>query len=191
MPRCLVVVVVAVLATGGCGEPTSRGAPGAVVRTAPDRTFAHTAAHVEAAAPDARSQGRVSFAGAAPLRPSGAGAAKDHAELVRPLALVDLVRGAAEVKAYGGTAVRGVSTFRYEAVLDVDLAVRRTPEPRRAEVQDVAAQLGARTFYADVWVDARGRIRRVQVPVEKTRERPRGRERPPLITVDLFAFEPP
>ena len=108
----------------------------------------------------------------------------------RPLSVVDLVRGAVEVVSYGGTAVREASTFRYEIVIDVEAAVRATPEGRKAAVRHLADRLGAAAFYADVWVDGEGRIRRVQLPVDKTVQRPgnRDRSRPRLITVDLFAF---
>jgi hypothetical protein len=127
----------------------------------------------------------------AELQPTGPGSGKDYPELRHPLALVDLVRGALEVVSYGGTAVRDASTFRYETVIDVEAAVRATPDERKAAVRAMADRLGAPAFYADVWVDAEGRIRRVQVPVEKTVERPgnRDRSRPRLITVDFFAFD--
>jgi len=106
--------------------------------------------------------------------------------------LVDLVRGALEVVSYGGTAVREASTFRYETVIDVEAAVRATPGARRAAVRALADRLRSSAFYADVWVDGEGRIRRVQVPVEKTTKRPgnRDRSKPRLITVDLFDFAP-
>jgi len=141
-----------------------------VVRSAPDRTLAGFAARVEAAAPDASSAGRVRLPVAeAPLEPTGPGAGKDYPELREPLALVDLVRGALEV-----------------------VSGQATPESRRAAVRSFADRLGAPAFYADVWVDGQGRLRRVQVPVEKTVQRPGTRDRtlPRLVTVDLFDFEP-
>ena len=184
------LVLLPAACAGGGGAP--RGDPLAVVRAAPDRTFAHAAARVEAAAPDASSAGRVRLADPdARLQTSGPDPG-DYPELSQPLALVDLVRGAVEVRPYGGTAVRGASTFRYETVIDVARAVRETPETRRPRVGAFADLLKASSFYADVWVDGRGRLRRVQVPVEKTPRRPGSRERgtPRLITVDLFDFEP-
>ena len=188
----LIFGLVALLGACGGGGASPNGAPDAVVRAAPDRTFGATSARVEAAAPDASSSGTVRFAGsAAELEPSGPGAGRDHPELRDPLALVDLVRGALEIVSYGGTAVREASTFRYETVIDVEAAVRATPEERRAAVRAMADRLGSPAFYADVWVDGEGRIRRVQVPVEKTTKRPgnRDRSRPRLITVDFFDFQ--
>ncbi len=196
MPRwSAVLMVFGLLAlAGACGGESgvARDSPEAVVRSAPDRTLGATSARVEAAAPDASSAGTVRFSGPGPeLQPSGPGAGKDYPELRQPLAVVDLVRGALEVVSYGGAAVREASTFRYETVIDVEAAVRATPEGRKSAVRALAARLGAPAFYADVWVDGEGRIRRVQVPVEKTTERPgnRDRSRPRLITVDFFAFD--
>lgn len=169
------------------------GSAEAIVRSAPDRTVAATTARVEAAAPDARSRGTVRLGDPARrLEPRGSGAAKAYPELVYPLVLVDLVRGAVAVESYGGVAVRGVSTFRYETVVNVERALATTPEARRPEVEAVARMFGAPAFYADVWVDDQGRLRRVQVPVQKTTQRPESRDRrtPRLITVDFFDFEP-
>ena len=181
------------LLMGGCaseaGEPSRD--PQAVVRSAPDRTVKEATAQVEAAAPDASSAGRVRFPGpGARLELTGPGAAKAYPELGEPLAVVDLVRGALEVVSYGGTALRQVSTFRYETVIDVGLAVQATPEDRRAAVRAFADRLGTPAFYADVWLDEEGRIRRVQMPVDKTPERPGSRQRskPELITVDFYDF---
>ena len=197
MPRwtqaLLVPGLVTLLATCGSSAGGYRRTPEAVVRSAPDRTLAEATAHVEAAAPDASSAGRVRLPVAdAPLQPTGPGAGKEYPELRHPLAVVDLVRGALEVVSYGGTAVRDTATFRYETVIDVEEAVRATPEDRRPAVRAFADRLGAPAFYADVWVDDEGRLRRVQVPVEKTSQRPPSRDRSKrrLVTVDFFAFAP-
>ena len=191
----------AALLSAGCGADRSagpRGSPEQVVRAAPDRTFSAASAAVEAAAPDASSAGRIHFdrppgtsaAPVADLEVTGRGSAKGYVELAHPLAMVDLVRGAVAVVSYGGVAVRGVSTFRYETVINVERALRATPAGRRAEVEAVAERLDAAAFYADVWIDKDGRVRRIQVPVDKTTVRPAARDRraPRLLTVDLFDF---
>ena len=191
----LALVVVGTASAGACGADRTggpRGAPEAVVRRAPDRTFAAETVQVEAAAPGAQSRGRLRLdAGEATLPLSGREAARGYPELARPLAVVDLVRGAVGVVSYGGIAVRGTSTFRYETVVNVERALRATPPHRRAEVEAVAGMLRSPAFYADVWVDGQGRVRRVQVPVTKTTQRPATRDRraPEVITVDLFDFE--
>ena len=191
MRRWFAVLVLAALAACGGATAGSRGEPEAVVGSAPDRTIGQGTARVEAAAPDASSAGRLRLSEAgAHLQPSGAGPDHAYPELDQPLAVVDLVRGATEVVPYGGTAVRGVSTFRYETLIDVDRAIRSTPPERREALRTFADRLPSRTFYADVWVDGEGRIRRVQLPVDKTAERPgsRDRRKPRLVTVDLFDY---
>lgn len=187
----LLAVVPAACGEGRTGGP--RGEPAAVVAAAPDRTLAAGSARFEAAAPGAQAAGAVRFAGAGGLggvRRSGAWSR--HPELAHPAAVVDLVRGAVAVVAYGGAALRGESTFRYEAVINVERAVRTTPTARRAGMEALAGALGVPAFYADVWVDGAGRIRRVQLPLAKTTRRPHNRDRrqPELVTVDYFGFPP-
>jgi hypothetical protein len=195
-PRLVALLLLLVTVPGACGADRTggpRGAPEAIVRRAPDRTLAEGTARVEAAAPGAQSRGRLRLDEPGQLRLAGRQAAKGYPELAHPLAVVDLVRGAVAVEPYGGIAVRGVSTFRYETVLNVERALRATPADRLPRVEAVARMLGAPAFYADVWVDSQGRLRRVQVPVVKTTQRPETRDRrtPDLITVDLFDFGTP
>ena len=193
MPRWPTALLLVLLAGCGAGTEGPRGRPEAVVGAAPDRTFEQATVRVEAAAPDASSAGTVRLGDAeARLRPVGPSPAGTYPELDQPLAVLDLVRGATDVVPYGGTAVRGASSFRYETMIHVDRALLRTPEPRRAALRALADRLGAPAFYADVWVDGRGRIRRVQVPVDKTTQRPGARDRriPRLVTVDFFDYRP-
>lgn len=186
---------VLVLALGGvaCGTDRTggpRGEPQAVVDSAADRTIAARGAAFDATAPDAERKGQVMFDAAADASGDGTGKAEEHPELVDPASVVDLVRGALSSVAYGGAAVRGASTFRYETVINVERAVAETPATGRARMEAFARALGAPAFYADVWIDADGRLRRIQVPVEKTTERPPDRAKvlPRLVTVDFFDF---
>lgn len=191
----LVVVAVAV---GGvaCGSDRTggpRGEPQAVVDASPDRTFAAGGARFDATAPDGERSGVVAFGTEGRVTDAeSARKAAEHPELVDPAAVVDLVRGALASVAYGGAAVRGTSTFRYETVINVERAVAETPAERRPRMEAFAASLGAPAFYADVWIDGEGRLRRIQLPVEKTTERPpdRAKELPRLVTVDFFDFTP-
>ena len=192
MRRWFALLLLPALAACGGTTAGSAGEPEVVVGAAPDRTIEQATARVEAAAPDASSAGRLRLSDAgARLQPSGPGPDHHYPELSQPLAVVDLVRGAMHMVSYGGTAVRGVSTFRYETLIDVDRAIRSTPEARREALRAFADRLSARSFYADVWVDGQGRIRRVQLPVEKTAQRPgsRDRRKPKLVTVDLFDYQ--
>ncbi|HEX2064373.1 MAG TPA: hypothetical protein VHE80_08125 [Acidimicrobiales bacterium] len=190
------IAVAALTVASGCGpdgDTPVRGEPEAVVRRAPDRTLAAAVARVEGAAPGARSRGEVELDDPSRRLPlTGRRAAQGYPELSYPAAVVDLVRGAVAVESYGGVAVRGVSTFRYEMVVNVERALRSTPPDRRPQVAALAGMLGAPAFYADVWVDEEGRLRRVQLPVEKTTKRPASRDRrtPDLVTIDFFDFRP-
>ena len=187
----LILAALAV-ATAACGSDRTggpRGAPEAVVDAAPDRTVAAGGARYEASAPDASRDGTLDFSVAPPAVPTP-GEVTPYPELDDPRSVVDLVRGALAAESYGGAAVRGASTFRYEAVINVERAVAESPPARRGAMEDFARRLGAPAFYVDLWVDDEGRLRRVQIPVEKTTERPaaRSREIPAFVTVDFFDF---
>jgi hypothetical protein len=179
------------VAGGACGSDRTggpRGEPAAVVAAAPDRTVAAGQARFEASAPGAVRSGEVRFQGEGPS--GGQPPTGEHPELDDPGAMVDLVRGALAVESYGGALVRGASTFRYEAVINVEAAVVATPTARRAAMEAFAQRLDAPAFYADIWVDGDGRLRRVQLPLEKTTERPEARSKriPEFVTVDFFDF---
>ncbi|MGH9151857.1 MAG: hypothetical protein ACRD03_05580 [Acidimicrobiales bacterium] len=189
----LVVAVALAGAVQGCGSERTggpRGAPQEVVDAAPDRTVEAGGARFEAGAPDARRTGEIDFG--APTVASG-DEATPYPELNDPRSVVDLVRGAIAAESYGGAAVRGASTFRYEAVVNVERAVAETPADRRPAMERFAAALGSPAFYVDLWIDDEGRLRRVQIPLERTTQRPhaRSREMPRFLTVDFFDFAGP
>lgn len=183
----LAAMSLSVVACGADRTGGPRGRPAEVVGAAPDRTVAAAEARFEVSAPDARRAGTIEFA-SPPGPPAEAG---PYPELDDPASVVDLVRGALAVESYGGAAVRGASTFRYEIVINVERAVVETAPARRQAMEEFARRLGASAFYADVWVDAGGRLRRVQVPVDKSTERPAARSRamPALVTVDFFGYD--
>ena len=188
------VTLFTVFTLPGCGDDRTggpRGEPAAVVGGAPDRTLAAGRARFEASAPGAQRSGRVDFGAAGPAASAGEeSTAGGHPELEDPGAMVDLVRGALAVESYGGALVRGASTFRYEAVINVERAVAEAPAARRSAMEAFAGRLGSAAFYADIWVDGEGRLRRVQVPLERTTERPEARSKviPEFVTVDFFDF---
>ena len=158
-----------VAACGGDRSGGPKGAPSAVVRDAPDKTVATRRARVHAAGPGVTSDGTVDFANRrSDVRVQGPQAATAGPELRDPVVVVDLVRSVAEIEPYGGAEVRGVSTIKYE--LEVDYQGER--------------------FFADVWIDGDGRIRRVLVPTDKAKDRPKrdDPDRLDLITVDFFGF---
>jgi hypothetical protein len=107
-----------------------------------------------------------------------------------PGAVLDLIRGAVDIRTYGGQAIRGVATFRYESVVNVERALASVPAGRRPALEALTTKLASPAFYADVWVDGSLRIRRIQLPVTKTTKRPGSRDqaKPELITVDYFGY---
>lgn len=193
--RICILAFTLALATVACGADRTggpRGEPQAVVDASPDRTLTARSAGFEASAPTAIRAGRVAFddAGAVTNQTSARNVAQ-HPELEDPRSMIDLVRGALAAESYGGAAVRGASTFRYETVINVERAVAETPPAGRARMEAFAQLLGSPAFYADVWIDGDGRLRRIQVPLKKTTERPEARSKriPELVTVDFVDFD--
>jgi len=85
--------------------------------------------------------------------------------LVRPGLATDLafLRGAERVAPYGGEEVRGVNTYHYTFVVDLPTAIAASPAAERPELEAAAAAIGPIQWPADVWLDAQGRVRRLQV----------------------------
>jgi hypothetical protein len=195
------------VACGGdrSGGPT--GAPEDVVRGAPAVTLRQARARVTVETPEASSVGEVTFPEGGRLTLTGAGyrgavaagsppdvlpAALRRVELTDPATVLDLVRGAVDITPYGGAEVRGAGTIRYSFDVDLDVAANDASTPaRRAAIQQIRASLGRPTFYADVWVDSAGRVRRVQVPMDPHDKRPGYREvvLPRLITIDFYDYQ--
>jgi hypothetical protein len=183
------LLIVAV--TGACGGDRSggpKGDPQQVVGSAPDATVRQQSASVAVDTPSAKSSGTVRFPLTEDVKVEGVDPAP---EVVHPLDAIDYVRGAVDIVPYGGAEVRGASTIRYSFEVDLDVAAAHAPTPeRRRELELEKQALGRPGFYADVWIDSQGRVRRVQVPVDKHDKRPAYRavvlER--LVTVDFWGF---
>lgn len=73
------------------------------------------------------------------------------------------LRGATKVIRYGGEEVRGVSTFRYSFVVDLAAAAAASPSAERPVLDAAAAAIGPVLWPADVWLDDKGRVRRLQM----------------------------
>jgi hypothetical protein len=182
-PRALApVLLAAALLVAGCGADRTggpQGDPTQIVTRSPDRTVAAGRATATVATAGAQSDGPVDFATgtvAMTVRPP---TANDAPELRDPLVALDVVRHVAKIVPFGGAEVRGASTIKYE--LDI------------APPADLAARLGGlhrRTFYADVFVDSAGRIRRVTVPLHLDERRPSDTNEilAKLVTVDFYGF---
>jgi hypothetical protein len=88
---------------------------------------------------------------------------------------LDALRGAkGDVKRVGSEKVRGTSTTRYRVAIDAEQAVNSAPEEQRAEVRNSIGALGSRTIPADVWVDGKGRLRKVRLRVAASSSNTKG-----------------
>jgi hypothetical protein len=176
----------------GCGSDRTggpRGSSAAIVGRAPQSTLAAGSARFDVAGPRWARSGRVDLS-AAIESPTGPWPA-ELPLFARPLVAVDLVRGAVSVIPYGGQAVRGVSTFRYEVDLAPDRAARLAGPAQRPALEALDRLVTGPTLFADVWVDDAGRLVRIQLPLDPNRHRPMGysKETVPVVTVDLFDYQ--
>lgn len=177
------ILVFVAIALAGCGADRSGGPRGdatAIVSHAPDRTTAARTAKVAVATPTATADGAIDLAsGAAQMRVRPVDA--HEPELTQPALALDVVRAIASVVPYGGAEVRGASTIKYE----VDVAPS----------EELVAKLGGSglrgdTFYADVYIDSQGRIRRVTLPIDLNEKRPSDTRKilAKLVTIDFYDF---
>lgn len=158
-------LILCALVAGACGSAEGagpRGEPAAIVRRAPGRTVAQGRAEVAANAPGVQSAGSIDLRTGAPdVRVEGA--RTPNAFVTDPVLALDVVRGAVRVRHYGGLEVQGVGTIKYELDVDPARALAATPAGRRRRLARV---MPSRRFYADVFIDTQGRIRRVLLPVD-------------------------
>jgi hypothetical protein len=92
-----------------------------------------------------------------------------------PNGSLDALKGAkGDVKRVGSEKVRGTSTMRYRVAIDAEQAVNSAPEEQRDEVRNSIAALGSRTIPADVWVDGKGRLRKVRLRVAASASKTKG-----------------
>ena len=88
---------------------------------------------------------------------------------------LDAVRGAkGDVNRVGSEKVRGTRTTRYQVAIDAEQAVNSAPEEQRAEARNSIGALGSRTIPADVWVDGKGRLRKVRLLVAASSSNTKG-----------------
>lgn len=194
MPRrlalCLAVAAFALLAACGDGDGPAipKGKPMDVVRNAADITRAAGSAAVFVDGPDGRhvegtvelatGKGSLSLRGpelSAPKTDVAAGAipladtlpdSYRRIEYLDPAATVDLVRHVETVDPFGGLTVRGAGVIRYDITI-------RPP--------------GEAPFFADAYVDAKGRLRRLTLAEDRKDHRVNDREYrlARLITIDI------
>ena len=92
-----------------------------------------------------------------------------------PNGSLDALRGAkGDVKRIGSEKVRGTRTTRYRVAIDAEQAVNSAPEEQRDEVRNSVGALGSGTIPADVWVDGKGRLRKVRLRVAASASKTKG-----------------
>jgi hypothetical protein len=83
-----------------------------------------------------------------------------------PNGSLDALRGAAsDVERVGTEEVRGTRATHYRVTIDVEQAIANAPEDQREVVRGSVAALGSGTIPADVWVDGKGRLRKMRLRV--------------------------
>ena len=194
LPRRVALAAVSLaFVAAACGsDPGPTAHPDEVVRKAPDITLATKTADVVGAAPGVTATGTVAFdTGADKLVAEPPPKTAPPFGVMEPGAVLDLLRGVVKVTAYGGAEVQGVGTKRYEVDIDLDKAIAATPEVRRADLHELDGKLGkVQELWADVFVDSKGLVRRVLLPVHTDMIRPFGDDKriPDLVSVDYFNF---
>jgi hypothetical protein len=162
------------------------------VRQAPDITASTNTARVVTGAPGFTGTGSVEFAtGAAHLVIEPPPRSEPPFGVTQPVAVLDLLRGVVDVRAYGGAEVQGTGTKRYELDISLAKAISATPPERQGPLHALDGKLGAdNRVWADVFVDAGGRVRRVLLPVRTAMVRPFGQDQhiPQLVSVDYSDF---
>lgn len=184
------MLVMVALVAAACGSEEGagpRGAPSAVVGRAPELTLAAGRALVATAAPGgSQSEGAVDLrSGSTNIEVRGPRPA--HPFVAEPALVIDVVRGTVRIKPFGGVGVRDVGTMMYEVDIDPARVLAATPAGRRARLAEL---LPPGRFYADVFIDTQGRIRRVLLPADLTDPRPYGDSKVTNeeMTVDFYQF---
>lgn len=81
-----------------------------------------------------------------------------------PSSSLDALRGATgKVTRAGRDEVRGVKTTHYRVTLDLANAISNSPEAQRDRVGTSVIALGTRSIPADVWIDSKGRVRKLHL----------------------------
>lgn len=83
-----------------------------------------------------------------------------------PTVAMQFLRGAAGVKKVGKEKVRGVETTHYRTTLDLLEVRKRVPADVKDDVTRIVDQLGARRLPTEAWVDAGGRLRKLEQTID-------------------------
>ena len=81
-----------------------------------------------------------------------------------PSSSLDALRGATgKVTRVGSEKIRGVNTTHYRVSIDLAKAISNAPEAQRDRVETSVIALGTRNIPADVWIDGKGRVRKLRL----------------------------
>lgn len=84
-----------------------------------------------------------------------------------PRAVINELRGVTgDAEKVGTETVRGIETIHYRATVDLDKAAAASPARVRADLTEVARQLGTPTLPVEAWLDADGRLRRLRYTID-------------------------
>ena len=98
-----------------------------------------------------------------------------------------MVRAADSITEQGSEDVRGVTTTRYHAVIDLAKSAARLGGEARQRVEGLS-QLGLTKLPTDVWIDDQGRVRREFFTMHVAQS---GQEVTIAMTMELFDFGVP
>lgn len=109
-----------------------------------------------------------------------------------PSKLLESLRGVTgEPEVVGTEDVRGVETTRYTATLDLAEAVAQAPADQRDLVEAQLQRLGTAEVSVDVWVDADGLARRLQVDMSDALGAAAAGDARAVLTIELFDYGEP
>lgn len=84
-----------------------------------------------------------------------------------PSAVLNSLRGVTgEVTEVGKEEVRGTTTTRYRATVDLEKAAASSPDAVRDDVAEVMRQLGTERLPVEAWIDGEGRLSRLRYTLD-------------------------
>jgi hypothetical protein len=109
-----------------------------------------------------------------------------------PSTLVETLRGVTgEPVVVGVEDVRGVETTRYAATMDLAKAIEDVPADQRAQIEAQLDQLGEPEISVDVWIDAEGLPRRLQMDMGRLATMGFGEDAGAVMTTEFFDYGQP
>ncbi|MGH9154343.1 MAG: hypothetical protein ACRD1K_00460 [Acidimicrobiales bacterium] len=84
-----------------------------------------------------------------------------------PTAVLNYLRGATDdVEEVGTETVRGDTTTRYSATLDLDKAAAKAEPEVREDIRRIVRELGTSRLPTEAWIDEEGRLRRLRYTLD-------------------------